>query len=361
MSYDYRKAITEREEKLASQYSDFNYDAEKDELFKLARQQLERKQQSGVSDTLARYAANTGMGLSSEAMSAAQQTASQYNSMIADALTDAEQKQYDRWNQEKAYLTNEIANLKSQAMADAQSRFNLGDLSGYENLGYDTTEYKKQLAAQKEAAAAASEKEALQLALTIAEKTGDTSGLKQFGIDVTGGTIGENAKHATVGKNGMTQAEYESAKEQLKGMVDTYGTAYKGTVEYDQYVREINNKLAELDRDYYQGFGALDSEAVMQILSNLDNTGSDDVDTGTYYALLNYFTENPVKDSKGNVISGEAALKYYGITNNNKKSYMPVFSGVGARGSDNRSGTVNNAVNKNSDLTAFLRNSLGWG
>lgn len=318
MSTDYKKKITELEDEYKNKYSSFDYDAEKDELFKLQREQLERGQQSGVSDVLARYAANTGMAGSSEAMSAAQQTASKYNSMIADALSAAEQKQYERWSAEKNDLASRIVNTKNEAFSDAQTKMAFGDLSGYEALGYDTTEYKKQQAAAAESAAAEAEREALELALKIAKETGDTSALAQFGINATGYSD-------QVGKNGMTKNEYTSIKDRLLRMYDAYDSKYRGELSYGDYIKAIDAKLEELDKDYYNGFEAVDTDIAMQILSNLDNSGESDVDTGTYYALLEYFTQNPVVDSKGNKLSGESALKYYGITNNNKKSYSPIF------------------------------------
>ena len=94
---------------LNNNYNHFDYDAEKDALFQAQRRQLERNQRSGVSDVLAQYAANTGMGGSSAAMSAAQQTASSYNAMIADALGTAENRAYNRWAQEKADLQTQLA------------------------------------------------------------------------------------------------------------------------------------------------------------------------------------------------------------------------------------------------------------
>ena len=98
---------------LNQNYSHFDYDAETDALFQAQRRQLERNQRSGVSDVLAQYAANTGMGGSSAAMSAAQQASSNYNAMIADALVKAENTAYNRWSAEKADLQTQLAYAQS--------------------------------------------------------------------------------------------------------------------------------------------------------------------------------------------------------------------------------------------------------
>ena len=55
---------------LNNNYNHFDYDAESDAIYQAQRRQLERDQRSGVSDVLAQYAANTGMGGSSSSMRA---------------------------------------------------------------------------------------------------------------------------------------------------------------------------------------------------------------------------------------------------------------------------------------------------
>lgn len=118
---------------LNNNYNHFDYDAEKDALFQAQRRQLERNQRSGVSDVLAQYAANTGMGGSSAAMSAAQQTASNYNAMIADALGTAENRAYNRWLQERSdlitqlgYAQNEIDKREAEEAAAAAAQEEIG-------------------------------------------------------------------------------------------------------------------------------------------------------------------------------------------------------------------------------------------
>ena len=118
---------------LNNNYNHFDYDAEKDALFQAQRRQLERNQRSGVSDVLAQYAANTGMGGSSAAMSAAQQTASNYNAMISDALGTAENRAYNRWLQERSdlltqlgYAQNEIDKREAEEAAAAAAQEEIG-------------------------------------------------------------------------------------------------------------------------------------------------------------------------------------------------------------------------------------------
>ncbi len=122
MAKDYEKISNDLEQRLNTEYNHFDYKAEEDELFQLQRKQLERNQQAGVSDILAQYAANTGMGGSTAAMAAAQQTSSEYNAMIADALSVAENRAYQRWAAEKADLQNQLAyaqDMHAQEQAQA--------------------------------------------------------------------------------------------------------------------------------------------------------------------------------------------------------------------------------------------------
>ncbi|MBQ2863424.1 MAG: hypothetical protein IJE84_04540, partial [Clostridia bacterium] len=176
----YKKKIEEYEEKLKN-YESFDYNAEADELFSLTRAQLEREERDGVSDVLARYAANTGMSGSSAAMTAAQQTASKYKNMVADALTEAEARAYTRWKSERADLESKIAAAREEAYSEAATRASFGDLSGYEGLGYDTSAYKAQLAAK---AAQNERTEALEDA-KLRASLGDFSGYRALGYDTS--------------------------------------------------------------------------------------------------------------------------------------------------------------------------------
>ena len=176
----YKKKLAEYEQKLKN-YDSFDYNAEADELFRLQRAQIERDQRDGVSDVLARYAANTGMTGSSAAMTAAQQTASKYDNMVADALTAAEERAYSRWERERSELESAIAATKQDAYNEAETRLSFGDLSGYEGLGYDTSAYKAQLAAK---AAQNERTEALEDA-KLRASLGDFSGYRALGYDTS--------------------------------------------------------------------------------------------------------------------------------------------------------------------------------
>ncbi len=279
MATDYKKLITELEDKYENEYGKFNYDAEKDELYKLQRKQLERAGKSGVSDTLARYAANTGMGGSSEAMGAAQQTASQYNSMISDALAAAEQKQYERWSAEKSSLADKIANTKNEALTDAQNRLALGDTSGYKALGYDTSEYERQLESNS----------------TSTEKLGEA-----------------------LGANGMTKAQYESELSHLNEMLRTYSVTDLGSLTYQKYVTRINDAIAKLNREYYGGM-SMQGYTVEQLIDRMaEVTGMGEeypLNYTQYKALADYFSEE----------GGEAYLRANGITYTPTGSYIPTF------------------------------------
>ncbi len=240
MATNYQKKLTDYKKELDTKYADFDYNAEQDEMFKLTRKQLEREQASGVSDTLARYAANTGMGGSSEAMAAAQQTASRYNSMIADAMNTAEQNAYDRWSAERASLEKKIASTHSEALADAETRASFGDWSGYQALGYDTSRLEAQRAAEQEQAARKN-------ALDLYETTGDASALKELGISVPEKTH----DFSKSGKNGMSRQEYEDKMAIYDKQLSTYDTTIEGGLVYSDEIEAITRQKEDLFNSYY--------------------------------------------------------------------------------------------------------------
>lgn len=310
---NYKKKITEYEDTLSQKYSDFDYDAEADELFRLQRAQLARNQQDGVSDILARYAANTGMGGSSAAMSAAQQTASKYNSMIADALTAAEEKAYSRWATEKADLENKIASTKQDAHNEAAARFSLGDLSGYQGLGYDTSAYEAELERQRKAEADAAAATARQTALAEAQaraQYGDLSGLKALGIDTSAYEAQlkaqAEASKEEVGINGMTKSQYDAQMERWLQI-------YKSSDDEDTKTRA----LAEMD-NLYNGYFGYYTPAELEGVESITDVEAKEIMTRAdqnnkylspedYKKLCAHFYRYPIDGYRG-----EALLSYYG-------------------------------------------------
>ena len=309
----YKKKITEYEDKLNQKYSDFKYDAEADELFRLQRAQLERNQQDGVSDILARYAANTGMGGSSAAMSAAQQTASKYNSMIADALTAAEEKAYSRWAKAKAELEQALSRIKTEALGEAKTRLSLGDLSGYQALGYDTSEYEAELRAQQLAKA----QEAALAEAKLKASYGDISGLKALGIDTTEyeaklerekkaseSKIAESEQKTTVyrGGNGMTEAEYKAEVDRINAHINTL-EKYKDETSLKR-IKLLYSDLDRLNKSYFSTPRDYTDDEIEQILINLELTDYKVLTYPQYLALVKYFAAE----------GGEEYVKSAGIT-----------------------------------------------
>ena len=323
----YKKKLTEYEDKLKQKYSDFSYDAEADELFRLQREQLERNQSDGVSDVLARYAANTGMGGSSAAMSAAQQTASKYNSMIADALTAAEEKAYSRWAAEKADLESMIAATRAEALGEAEKRFELGDLSGYQGLGYDTTTYEAQLAAAEAEKAAAAAQADYQNKLAEAQaraQYGDLSGLKALGYDTSAyeAKLAREAAEAEAkiaqtqqktssaeqkstvkrGGNGMTEEEYKAEVNRIYGQINTL-EKYKDDTNLKR-IKLLYSDLDRLNKSYFSTPRDYSDDEIAEILTDLELTDYKVVSYPQYLALVKYF------EAEG----GEDYLKKKGIT-----------------------------------------------
>lgn len=288
----YKKKLAEYENKLKN-YEDFDYNAETDELLRLQRAQLERDRTDGVSDVLARYAANTGMAGSSAAMAAAQQTASRYDSMIADALADAEQKAYERWASEKKALEGLISQTQSEARSEADSRLKLGDVSGYRELGYDTAAY------ETERAFSEAERRA---------QYGDTSALEALGVDVS--VNSDNAQSSTAsekeaerGGNGMTRAEYESEVDRLTKEIRSLERSAVGW-ETDRKIKLLYARLEALDRAYYSIPEYYTADRIEELLTDLALSSSKVVSYPQYLALARYYNE------KG----GEKYLREQGVT-----------------------------------------------
>ena len=297
-----KKEALERE--YDEKYRSFDYDAEADELFRLRRIQLERDRTDGVSDILARYAANTGMAGSSAAMAAAQQTASRYDAQIADALTAAEERAYSRWDEARRELEQRIADNHARAIAEAESRLALGDLSGYSELGYDTSAYKAKLdrerRAQEAQIAASLASAALSQSKAEAEKNSSSSGASG---SLSGGSS------ATLGGNGMTAAEYEATRDGLVKQIQAISNYPSKQKKY--YLADLTvlyDKLEQLDKAYHSTPRSYSIGEVQEILSMLSENAAlgfpMTVSYPEYLALAKYYK----------LMGGEKILKTMGIT-----------------------------------------------
>ena len=118
MNVDYRKKLTDALDEYERSYRHFDYDAEADELYSLTKKQLERARTDSVRDALSRYARTSGMHGGSEAVGAAMASAGEYNAAIADALTQAELRAYERWKDERTALAERIDTLGQTVGAD---------------------------------------------------------------------------------------------------------------------------------------------------------------------------------------------------------------------------------------------------
>lgn len=254
-----KKEALERE--YEEKYRQFDYDAEADELFRLRRLQLGRDRTDGVSDILARYAANTGMAGSSAAMSAAQQTASRYDAQIADALTAAEERAYSRWSTEKRDLEQAIADNYERAIAEADRRLALGDLSGYGELGYDTAAYKAKLERERRAQEA-------QIAASLASAALSQSRAEAAKNTTASGTGITSEKR---GGNGMTQAEYEAKRSAINSEISTIsGFSSKTKNQYLDKLKSLFAELDSLDRAYHAAPRKYTSAEVDELVALID-------------------------------------------------------------------------------------------
>ena len=258
-----KKEALERE--YEEKYRQFDYDAEADELFRLRRLQLGRDRTDGVSDILARYAANTGMAGSSAAMSAAQQTASRYDAQIADALTAAEERAYSRWSTEKRDLEQAIADNYERAIAEADRRLALGDVSGYGELGYDTAEYKAKLERERRAQEA-------QIAASLASAALSQSRAEAAKNTTASGTGITSEKR---GGNGMTQAEYEAKRSAITSEISTIsGFSSKTKNQYLDKLKSLFAELDSLDRAYHASLRKYTSAEVDELVALIDENAA---------------------------------------------------------------------------------------
>ena len=258
-----KKEALERE--YEEKYRQFDYDAEADELFRLRRLQLGRDRTDGVSDILARYAANTGMAGSSAAMSAAQQTASRYDAQIADALTAAEERAYSRWSTEKRDLEQAIADNYERAIAEADRRLALGDVSGYGELGYDTAEYKAKLERERRAQEA-------QIAASLASAALSQSRAEAAKNTTASGTGITSEKR---GGNGMTQAEYEAKRSAITSEISTIsGFSSKTKNQYLDKLKSLFAELDSLDRAYHASPRKYTSAEVDELVALIDENAA---------------------------------------------------------------------------------------
>lgn len=258
-----KKEALERE--YEEKYRQFDYDAEADELFRLRRAQLGRDRTDGVSDILARYAANTGMAGSSAAMSAAQQTASRYDAQIADALTAAEERAYSRWSTEKRDLEQAIADNYERAIAEADRRLALGDVSGYGELGYDTAAYKAKLDRERRAQEA-------QIAASLASAALSQSRAEAAKNTTASGTGITSEKR---GGNGMTQAEYEAKRSAINSEISTIsGFSSKTKNQYLDKLKSLFAELDSLDRAYHASPRKYTSAEVDELVALIDENAA---------------------------------------------------------------------------------------
>lgn len=293
-----KKEALERE--YDEKYRSFDYDAEADELFRLRRIQLERDRTDGVSDVLARYAANTGMAGSSAAMAAAQQTATRYDSQIADALTEAEERAYSRWNTARRDLEQKIADNHSRAIAEAESRLALGDLSGYSELGYDTSAYKAKLdrerRAQEAQISASLASAALSQAKTETEKNKGSS---------SSSVLTDGVKR---GGNGMTQEEYEANRDTISKQISAI-SKYPSVIKkkYVSELSELYTRLEQLDKAYHSTPRSYTIDEVRDILSVIEENAALGfpltVSYPEYLALVKFYEK----------VGGESVVRTMGI------------------------------------------------
>ncbi len=289
-----KKEALERE--YNEKYRSFDYDAEADELFRLRRIQLERDRTDGVSDILARYAANTGMAGSSASMAAAQQTASKYDAQIADALTEAEQRAYTRWDTAKRSLEQQIADNHARAISEAESRLALGDLSGFSELGYDTSAYKAKLERERRAQEA-------QIAASLA-----AAALSQSRAEAEKNK-GSDTESVPRGGNGMTEAEYDAKRDGLLKQIKAI-TSYPANVKkkYTGKLSELYIKLEQLDNAYHSTPRSYTPTQVNEILTMLNENAAlgfpMTVSYPEYLALIDHFE----------AFGGEEKVKEMGIS-----------------------------------------------
>jgi hypothetical protein len=232
----------------------------------LQRKQLEREREDDVSDLLARYAANTGMAGSSAAMSAARDTSARYAGQITDALTNAEQTAYARWSADRAALEAKMADNYARAMSEAERRLALGDVSGYRELGYDTSAYEQKLERERRAEEA---KIAASLAAAAASNAKKETETKLYR-----------------GGNGMTEAEYKAERDNILKQIGTYERDWElphGRERIDRLYRQLDR----LDEAYYSNPGYVSDKEIEDIMSiAVENAGIGELTVVSYPEYL---------------------------------------------------------------------------
>ncbi len=270
---DYLDQQAKMEQEYDEKYSSFDYDAEQDAIFRLQRKQLERERTDGISDLLARYAANTGMAGSSAAMSAARDTSSRYAGQITDALTNAEQTAYARWNADRAALEKKMAENHARALEEADRRLALGDVSGYRELGYDTTAYEEKLERERRAEEAR---------IAAALSSSSSSSKKN------------NTASPARGGNGMTEAEYNAERDSLLKQIKTYEKDIDLPYAKEK-IERLYRQLDNLDEAYYSTPRYVSDKEIEDImLIAQENWGIGEmtyVDYAQFLALSDYFAE----------------------------------------------------------------------
>lgn len=283
---DYLDKQTALEQEYDEKYRQFDYDAEQDAIFRLQRKQLEREREDGVSDLIARYAANTGMAGSSAAMSAARDTSARYVGQITDALTNAEQTAYARWSADRAALEAKMADNHRRAIEEADRRLALGDTSGYRELGYDTSAYEAKLERERRA----------EEARIAAALNSGSSGNKT------------NSKNTPVrGGNGMTEAEYKAERENILEQIRTYENDWD-LPQGKEKVAGLYRQLDRLDEAYYSTPRHYTDSEIGELLYVIEaNAGIGEktiLSYPEYLALADYFKDE----------GGEEYLARNGIT-----------------------------------------------
>ena len=280
---DYLTKKAAYEQEYDEKYGKFDFDAEQDAIFRMQRKQLEREREDGVSDLLARYAANTGMAGSSAAMSAARDTSARYAGQITDALTNAEQTAYARWSADRAALEAKMADNYQKAMSEAERRLSLGDVSGYKELGYDTTEYEARLERERRAEEA---KIAASLAAAAASNAKKEAATKS-----------QTAKNTATerGGNGMTEAEYKAERDKLLKKIATYEKDWDSSNSRKR-VALLYSDIDRLDRAYFSTPRSYTDEEIEDILVELQLSENYTLPYSQYLALARYFDEEGGED-----------------------------------------------------------------
>lgn len=275
---DYLTKKSAYEQEYDEKYRQFDFDAEQDAIFRMQRKQLERERDDGVSDLLARYAANTGMAGSSAAMSAARDTSARYAGQITDALTNAEQTAYARWSADRVALEQKMADNYQKAMDEAERRLTLGDVSGYKELGYDTTEYEAKLERERR-------EEEARIAAALAAATASKE-------------KAENASKVTSparGGNGMTEAEYKAEREKLLKQIAMYEKDLESPGSR-KLISMLYMDMDRLDNAYFSTPRGYSDSEIEDIVAEIQLSENYVIPYSQYLALARYYADEGGED-----------------------------------------------------------------